>query len=55
MEEMNVVESNRQTISMYKPYSKVDEANKHAYCWFHHMVPQRLKQITLITDFVAMP
>jgi hypothetical protein len=32
----------------------VDEAKKHAYCWFHHMAPQRLKQITVVTDFVAM-
>ncbi|CAK9872067.1 unnamed protein product [Sphagnum jensenii] len=54
MEEMHVVESNRQTVSMYKRYSKVDEAKKHAYCWFHHMAPQRLKQITVVTDFVAM-
>ncbi len=54
MEEMHVVERNRQTVSMYKRYSKVDEAKKHAYCWFHHMAPQRLKQITVVTDFVAM-
>ncbi|CAM6056795.1 unnamed protein product [Sphagnum tenellum] len=54
MEEMHVVESNRQTVSTYKRYSKVDEAKKHAYCWFHHMAPQRLKQITVVADFVAL-
>ncbi|KAH8955644.1 hypothetical protein BDL97_08G151600 [Sphagnum fallax] len=54
MEEMHAVESNRQTVSMYKRYSKVDEAKKHAYCWLHHMAPQRLKQITVVTGFVAM-
>jgi hypothetical protein len=54
MEEMNVVESNRQTVSMYKWYSKVDEAKKHAYYWFHHMAPQRLNVATPLWPSVGV-